>query len=74
MFWGLGRTLRLHKPGAWLFFWIIFLYPAVYYMVFPYPRYRHPIEPEILILSVFLISEAKFKGRALGQPQPARSQ
>ena len=40
MFWGLGRALRLRKPGAWLLFWLILLYPAMYYFVFPSPRYR----------------------------------
>jgi hypothetical protein len=68
MFWGLGRALRLHKPGAWLFFWLMLLYPLVYYVVFAQPRYRHPIEPEILILAAFLISEATVRGRALGKP------
>ena len=58
MFWGLGRALRLRKPGARLFFWLILLCPAVYYIVFPAPRYRHPIEPEMTILCVFLITEA----------------
>jgi 4-amino-4-deoxy-L-arabinose transferase-like glycosyltransferase len=67
MFWGLGRALRRRKPGAWLFFWLILLYPAVYYVVFTHPRYRHPIEPEIVILSVFLITEAKVRGRTIGQ-------
>jgi 4-amino-4-deoxy-L-arabinose transferase-like glycosyltransferase len=57
--WGLGRMLRKRKPGAWLFFWLILLCPAVYYFVFPLPRYRHPIEPELLILIVFVISEAQ---------------
>lgn len=56
--WGLGRALRQRKPDAWLFFWLIFLYPAIYYFVFPHPRYRHPIEPELLILIVYIISEA----------------
>jgi hypothetical protein len=58
MFWGLGRALRLGKPGAWLLFWLIFLYPAVYYVVFPAPRYRVPIEPEMAILCVFVLTEA----------------
>ena len=66
MFWGLGRALRKHKPGAWLFFWLILCYPAIYYFVFPYPRYRHPIEPLIVILGVFLISEAEVHGKPLG--------
>jgi 4-amino-4-deoxy-L-arabinose transferase-like glycosyltransferase len=58
-FWGLGRALRLRKPGAWLFFWLILLYPVVYYVVFPHARYRHPIDPEIGMLAIFLITEAK---------------
>jgi len=59
MFWGLGRSLRLHKPGAWLLCWLILLYPAIYYFVFPAPRYRVPIEPEMAILAVFLLTEAE---------------
>ncbi len=59
--WGLGRALRKHQPGAWLFFWLIVTYPAIYYFVFPHPRYRHPIEPELLILIVYVISQARRK-------------
>jgi len=58
---GLGHALRQRRPGAWLFFWLILCYPAVYYAVFPHPRYRHPIEPELGILMVYVISEAKNK-------------
>ena len=63
-FWGLGRALRRRRPGAWLFFWLILSYPLVYYFVFPHPRYRHPIEPELGILIVYLISEADGRGRS----------
>ena len=62
-FWGLGRALRQRKPGAWLFLWLILSYPTIYYFVFPHPRYRHPIEPELGILIVYVISEAKGKPR-----------
>jgi hypothetical protein len=58
MFWGLGRALRQRKPGAWLLFWLILLYPAIYYVVYPGQRYRHPIEPEMTILGVYLLTEA----------------
>lgn len=58
-FWGLGRALHKKRPGAWLFFWLVVSYPAIYYFVFPHPRYRHPIEPELGILIVYLISEAE---------------
>ena len=57
-FWGLGRALRLRKEGAWLLFWLLLLLPAVYYVVFPAPRYRQPIEPEMTILCVYLVTEA----------------
>jgi len=58
-FWGLGRALRKHQPGAWLFFWLILSFPLVYYVTFPHPRYRHPIEPELGILIIYVISEAQ---------------
>jgi 4-amino-4-deoxy-L-arabinose transferase-like glycosyltransferase len=58
-FWGLGRALRKRRRGAWLFFWLILCYPAVYYFVYPHSRYRHPLEPEMAILIAYLISEAR---------------
>jgi hypothetical protein len=63
-FWGLGRALRKRQSGAWLFLWLILTYPAIYYFVFPHPRYRHPIEPELGILIVYVISEADFGRKA----------
>ena len=58
-FWGLGRALRKRQPGAWLFLWLVLSYATIYYFVFPHPRYRHPIEPELGILIVYVISEAE---------------
>jgi 4-amino-4-deoxy-L-arabinose transferase-like glycosyltransferase len=66
--WGLGRALRQKRPGAWLFAGLILTYPTVYYFVYPHARYRHPIEPELLILIVFLLSEV---GRRVAVPSPA---
>jgi hypothetical protein len=60
-FWGLGRAIRKKMQGAWLFFWLILSYSFVYYVVFPHPRYRHPIEPELLMLIVYVVSEAKIR-------------
>jgi len=63
-FWGLTRALHNHRPGAWLFLWLLVTYPTVYYFVFPHPRYRHPIEPELAILIVYAIAEAAAAGKA----------
>lgn len=51
---GLGMALKRKLPGAWLLLWLVLSYPTVYYFVFPHARYRHPIEPELLILAVGL--------------------
>ncbi len=57
--WGLARALRQKRPGVWLFAGLVLTYPTVYYFVYPHARYRHPIEPELLILLVFLLSEVR---------------
>jgi hypothetical protein len=54
--------VRQKRPGAWLFAGLVLTYPTVYYFVYPHARYRHPIEPELIILIVFLILEARGKG------------
>ena len=58
MFWGMGRALRQRRPGAWLLFWMVLLYPAIYYVVFPGQRYRHPIEPAITILGCLFVDRS----------------
>ncbi len=69
--WGLGRALRQKRPGVWLFAGLVLTYPTVYYFVFPHARYRHPIEPELLILIVFLLSEVT-RRRASSMPDEHR--
>lgn len=61
--WGLGRALRQRRPGAWLMFWLVLFYPAIYYFVYAIPRYRHAIEPEMAVLCVFLLTEAGKKAK-----------
>jgi hypothetical protein len=63
--WGAGRAVRQKARGAWLFAGLILTYPTTYYFVFPHARYRHPIEPELLILAVFLLVQT---GRQLSRP------
>jgi hypothetical protein len=69
-FWGLGSALRKNRPGAWLFFWLIVCYPLIFYFVFPLARYRHPIEPELGILIVYLLCGAVKQVR--GTPRASR--
>jgi len=55
--WGLGIALRQRLPGASLYVLLLLSYPALYYITFPHARYRHPIEPELLILILFFVSQ-----------------
>ncbi len=50
----LAAKQRLH--GVFLFATLVVFYPLIYYFTFPTPRYRHAIDPELVILAVYLIS------------------
>jgi len=67
--WGLSRALRQRRLGSWLLLWLILFYPAIYYGVYAILRYRHPLEPLMTILCVFLLTEAGKK-----RPSPTGAQ
>ena len=72
--WGLGRMIRLRHRGAFLFAALLLAYPAIYYVTFTQVRYRHPIEPVMLILAVYVISEAReLRGRSAAMDAPGAS-
>jgi len=47
-----NRYARLLAP-------FLIVYPLPYYLVNPFPRYKHPIEPIMLMLIVYVLWEAK---------------
>jgi len=56
---GLWLTIRNRKRGAFLLVCFLLVYPLPYYLVNPFPRYKHPIEPEMIMLIVYLFWEAR---------------
>ena len=52
---GLWWTWRDKKCGTFLFACLLIIYPLPYYLVNPFPRYKHPIEPEMILLIVYAI-------------------
>ena len=56
---GLALALRRHIPAAWLFFWAFLLLPLTYYFVTVHARFRHPLEPLIAMLGVYLFQSAE---------------
>jgi 4-amino-4-deoxy-L-arabinose transferase-like glycosyltransferase len=56
---GLWLTLRNRVPGSFLFAACLIFYPLPYYLVNPFVRYKHPIEPVMTLLIVYLFAEAR---------------
>src|SRR5208283_3025730 len=61
--WGLLLAIKRQVHGVFLFASLLIFYPAVYYITFPQPRYRHPIDPELLMLGVYVVSEARTRSK-----------
>ncbi len=55
---GLALALRNRVPAAGLFAWAFLLLPVPYYLVTVHARFRHPLEPLIAILGVYLFQSA----------------
>jgi 4-amino-4-deoxy-L-arabinose transferase-like glycosyltransferase len=68
-FGGLWIVWRGRNPTTFLFASLLFAAPLIYYVTFPHPRYRAPIEPEMLILMVglFLAAEPRRRSTAVDQ-------
>jgi hypothetical protein len=56
---GLALALRQRVPGRWMFFWAIALLPVTYYLITVHARFRHPMEPLIDVLAVYVIQSAE---------------
>ncbi len=75
---GLLLAIKRRVHGIYLFASLLAFYPLIYYFAFPQPRYRHPIEPELLILGVYLVTEARprpteEKAKALALPDQSET-
>ena len=51
---GLALALRRRVPGAAMMAWMFLLLPLPYYFVTVQARFRHPLEPLITVLGVYL--------------------
>ena len=60
---GLALALKGRKPGVALLAGAFFFLPLTYYFVAAHARFRHPLEPLIAILAVFLFQSAQKSSR-----------
>jgi asparagine N-glycosylation enzyme membrane subunit Stt3 len=51
--------LRRHVTGGGLFALVFLLLPLPYYLLTVQPRFRHPLEPLIAVLAVYLLRSAE---------------
>jgi hypothetical protein len=63
------------RPRGWFLFAVaLIIYPLPYYFVYPVAKYRHAIEPLLLLLSVYVVSVLSSEIRAIAarneQPRP----
>jgi hypothetical protein len=63
---GLLLAVRRRVPGAVLFAMAFAVIPFVYYFVFVQARFRHPMEPLITVLGVYLFQSAEKSWRVRG--------
>jgi hypothetical protein len=68
---GLLLALRRRANGAWLFAFTFLTLPAVYYFVTVHARFRHPLEPLITILGVYLFQSAQPRNKRHPAVDPA---
>jgi Dolichyl-phosphate-mannose-protein mannosyltransferase len=58
---GLALALWRKAPAAGLLAWAFLLLPLVYYFVAAHARFRHPLEPLMVVLGVYLFQSAESK-------------
>lgn len=54
---GLAAAWRRRKAEALSFTIVLVVFPLVYYVTHTWSTYRHPIEPEMLLLAAFAVAE-----------------
>jgi hypothetical protein len=69
---GLGLALWRRVPAAGLFAWAFVLLPVPYYLVTVHARFRHPLEPVICVLGVYLFQSAQPRAQGAQPPANAR--
>ena len=67
-FLGLALALRSGQADALLFGGLLVFYPLVYYVTVVNSRMRHPLEPFMLILTVYALQQTLFKKKS---PEPS---
>ena len=53
-FWGCLRAIRKKVPGGRLLLSVLIFYPLIFYITHTHVRYRHPVDPILLLAAAYL--------------------
>jgi 4-amino-4-deoxy-L-arabinose transferase-like glycosyltransferase len=53
-FWGCLRAIRQKVPGGRLLLSVLIFYPLIFYITHTHVRYRHPVDPILLLAAAYL--------------------
>ena len=67
---GLALARRAHRPAVPLYWMLFGIYPIVYYFTHSHIRYRHMMDPEILVLAALALHFVYGRVSAAGKPSP----
>jgi hypothetical protein len=73
---GLACALARRRTGAFLYAAVLLFFPVIYYLTYPATRYRHTIEPVLLVLAVYALGNAAqlaVAGRSAALPGRVRA-
>jgi len=56
---GLRRSFRIKNPAAWLYLILLAFFPLIYYVTSSHIRFRHPIDPQIVLLAAAALTKQK---------------
>lgn len=72
---GLWLAFKQGRQGSFLFLTLLASYPVIYCIAFPTARYRHAIDPELLVLAVFaLVSLIEWLHRTMKEKGAQRAE
>ena len=54
---GLRRVFRMKNPVAWLYVIVLTFFPLLYYVTTSHLRFRHPIDPQIVLLAAIALTK-----------------
>lgn len=71
---GAGLMVKRRVPGTFLLVMTMAFYPVPYYLTYAYARYKHPMEPVMLLCAVYCLAQVRELRFLAGAGDPANNE